>query len=182
MNVTIKDIDLLKAIQPQQVAKYLQAKGWQQQRQIADKATIWFRENQVQQLIHIVLPLNPDVSDFPVSMNLIVETLEKAENRSQLDILSNLVTNWDNVSLQGVVMQIQHSAEDIGSGSVILLGVVVDKLRKIHTHLSEPDYTLAIKAYQEHLPIVCHGDLIKEDNVFILKNPHGFTLDEFWKN
>jgi hypothetical protein len=83
MNVTIKDIDLLKAIQPQQVAKYLQAKGWQQQRQIADKATIWFRENQVQQLIHIVLPLNPDVSDFPVSMNLIVETLEKAENRSQ---------------------------------------------------------------------------------------------------
>jgi hypothetical protein len=81
------------------------------------------------------LPLNPDVSDFPVSMNLIVETLEKAGNRSQLDILSDLVTNWDNVLLQGVVMQIQHSAEDIGSGSVILLGVVVDKLRKIHTHL-----------------------------------------------
>jgi O-methyltransferase involved in polyketide biosynthesis len=45
MNVTIKDIDILKAIQPQKVAKYLQERGWQQQQQIADKATIWFREN-----------------------------------------------------------------------------------------------------------------------------------------
>jgi hypothetical protein len=128
------------------------------------------------------LPVDQDFDDYPRRMYEIMEILEKAEKRSQLDILSDLITKWNNVSLQGVVMQIQHSAKDIGSGRVILLGVVVDKLRKIHTHLSEPDYTLAIKAYQEHLPIICNGNLIKEDNVFILKNPHGFTWDEFWKN
>lgn len=182
MNVTIKDIDLLKAIQPQQVAKYLQAKGWQQQRQIADKATIWFRENEVRQPFHIVLPLNPEVSDFPVSMNLILETLEKTENRSQMDIVSDLITQISNISIQGVVMQIHAPNADQLSGKIIIVGVVIDKLRKIQVELFNHDYILAIKAYQERLPVVCTGDLIRENNAFILKNSHGFALDESWKN
>lgn len=45
------------------------------------------------------------------------------------------------------------------------------KLRKIGVSLTEPEYTLAIKAYQELLPVVCTGDLIKEHGSFVLKNP-----------
>ncbi|EDX73551.1 hypothetical protein MC7420_3725 [Coleofasciculus chthonoplastes PCC 7420] len=44
------------------------------------------------------------------------------------------------------------------------------------------EYILAIKAYQERLPIVCTGDLVKEDSGFVLKNIHNFALDESWKN
>ena len=36
----------------------------------------------------------------------VMEVLEKAENRSQLDILSELITIVHNVTVQGVVMQI----------------------------------------------------------------------------
>lgn len=64
MNVAIKDIKILKAIQPQQVTKYLQLKGWKQQHQIADKATIWSRENEAHEPIKVVLPLNPDIPDY----------------------------------------------------------------------------------------------------------------------
>lgn len=66
------------------------------------------------------------------------------------------------------------------SGEITLLGLVADKLRKIQTSLADKDYILAIKAYQERLPILCTGDLIKDDNTFILKNPHNLTLDELW--
>lgn len=38
-------------------------------------------------------------------------------------------------------------------------------------------YILALKAYQERLPVYCIGDLIKENGTFILKNPRQFILD-----
>jgi hypothetical protein len=63
-------------------------------------------------------------------------------------------------------------------GMVTLLGVVVGKLRKINVELPELEYSEAIKAYQERLPVVCTGDLIKEGSTFMLKNPRHFALDE----
>ncbi|WP_449416154.1 hypothetical protein [Phormidium nigroviride] len=36
--------------------------------------------------------------------------------------------------------------------------------------------------YQERLPVLCTGDLIKENNAFTLKNPRNLTLDELWQN
>jgi hypothetical protein len=63
------------------------------------------------------------------------------------------------------------------NGEVILVGVVVDKLRKIKTELKKHDYILAIKAYQERLIITCQGDLIKEHNAFVLKNPSNIILE-----
>ena len=40
MNVTVKDIEILQSIHPQQVAKYLQNHGWHQQNTVEDKASI----------------------------------------------------------------------------------------------------------------------------------------------
>jgi hypothetical protein len=39
-----------------------------------------------------------------------------------------------------------------------------------------------VKAYQERAPVVCIGDLIKQDDTFIVKNSQTFSLDESWKN
>jgi hypothetical protein len=181
MNVTVKDIEILQSIQPQQVATYLQNHGWYQQNTVEDKASIWVQENEAGERANIVLPLNREIPGFPVSMSVILETLEKAENRSQLGIISELITTAPNVSIQGTVMQIHPPNADQLSGKIIILGVVIDKLRKIQTELFNHDYVLAIKAYQERLPIVCRGDLIKEDSFFVLKNPCNFALDESWK-
>lgn len=61
---------------------------------------------------------------------------------------------------------------------IMLLGVVFDKLRKIKTE-ADHNYILAFKAYQERLPVLCTGDLIKENNTFILKNLGAFKLDNY---
>lgn len=181
MNVTVKDIEILQAIQPQQVATYLQKHGWYQQNTVQDKASIWTPENEAGEGVNIVLPLNREIPGFPVSMSVILETLEKAENRSQLDIISELITTAPNISIQGTVMQLHSPNADQLSGKILILGVVIDKLRKIQTELFNHDYILAIKAYQERLPIACTGDLIKEDSCFVLKNTRNFALDESWK-
>lgn len=92
MKVSIKDIDILQTLQPQQVAIYLKNHGWYQQQQIDDKASIWTNSFNNGESVLIVLPLHSDIPGFPISMSVILETLEKIENRSQLDIIGDLTT------------------------------------------------------------------------------------------
>ena len=175
MIVTVRDPDVLKNIEPHQVARYLQAHGWHEQRQMDDKASIWKRLNEEGEEFEILLPLKPEFLDFPRRMYEVLQTLEISEQSSQLQILSDLFTTATNIEIQGMVIEI-HFVDSIGT--VTLMGVVVGKLRKINVELTEPKYTLAIKAYRERLPVVCTGDLIKEGNTFVLKNPRHFALDE----
>jgi hypothetical protein len=63
------------------------------------------------------------------------------------------------------------------AGKVTLMGVILDKLRRIQLELAEPVYELAVKAYQARIPVICQGDLLKQGRSFVLQNPHHFTLD-----
>lgn len=160
-------------IDPQQVETYLVAHGWQQQKKRGDKASIWTLDD-----FEILLPLKPEIIDFKRRMAEVVETLALAENRSQIEIYGALITEALLTTIQAVVTHIATPNAAELSGEIKLLGVVVNKLRPIHTELTDREYILALKAYQERLPIYCRGDLIKENGAFILKNPHHFSLDE----
>ncbi len=74
------------------------------------------------------------------------------------------------------MIQIDEPLSEHLDGEVTLMGVVVNKLRKIKTELKNHDYILAIKAYQERLTITSQGDLIKDNDAFILKKPSNITL------
>jgi len=180
MIVTVRDPDLLKTLEPPQVSAYLQKHGWHEQSRDGDKSSIWTRKNEAGEDYEILLALKPEVSGFALRMYEVMETLEIVENRSQIEILADLITSLPNMTLQGIVMQVHTPNTDKLSGEITLIGVIADKLRKIKTSLADKDYILAIKAYQERLPILCSGDLIKDNNAFILKNPHNLTLDELW--
>ncbi|MCL1474597.1 hypothetical protein [Argonema antarcticum] len=182
MIVTLRDPKIIKTLEPPQVAAYLKSHGWQEQSRDGEKSSIWTRKNEAGEEYEILLPLQPEISGFALRMYEVMSTLEIAENRSQIEILANLITSLPNTTIQGVVMQIYTPNADKVSGEIALLGVVVDRLRKIQTELANHEYILAIKAYQEHLPIVCTGDLIKEKNNFILKKVCDFNLDETWQN
>lgn len=177
MKATIQDPNILKNIDPQQVETYLRRNCWHQQ-QKNNKASIWTKADSQGDGFEILLPLQPDIIDFSRRMGEVLETLAIAENRSQIEIFSDLITTASNITIQGVVTQIATPNADKLSGEITLLGVVVDKLRQIKTELADHDYILAIKAYQERLPILCQGDLIKENNIFILKNSQRFSLDQ----
>jgi hypothetical protein len=182
MNLTVQDNEILKRIEPQQLRDYLQAHGWYEDRPFLDNAIIWLKQDTDRGEFEILLPLRQNLRDYIPRIREAIETLEIAENLSQAEILSQLFTTAHNITIQGVVMQIHTPKTDPLSGEITLLGVIANKLRKIKTELFNHDYIFAIKAYQERLPLVVTGDLIKEKNDFILKNPHNLTLDESWQN
>jgi len=93
-----------------------------------------------------------------------------------------------NVEIQGLIAGIESLLGDRLSGEITLMGVVINKLHKnalraryaIEAELFDRDYFLAIKAYQERLPVSCWGDLVKKNSSFLLKNIRNFTLDDSW--
>jgi hypothetical protein len=171
--VTVRDLDILSNLDPQQLIIYLQAQGWHHEIQIDNKESVWIKTTDLGEEFEITLPLNPGIRAFALRMYEILETLEKAEGRSQLYILSNLITTVPNTEIQGMVIQVEAENHP---GNIIIIGSILGKLRHIHIKLNELEYNLAIKAYQERLPVVCTGDLIKENSFFVLKNPRHFAL------
>ncbi len=177
MIVTVRDPDVLSSLDPKTLARYLQATGWHEQSRIDEQASVWIKMTSGGEEFEIVLPSNSLVRAFALRMYEILETLEIAEQRSQLDILGDLITTVPHTEIKGMVIQLQEEQHLL---NVAMMGFVVSQPRKIHLHLNEPAYNLAVKAYQKRLPVVCKGDLIKERSEFVLKNPHNFGLDKEW--
>ena len=174
MKAIVCDADILSNLNPTNVAAYLQAKGWHLQNKIPNKVSVWNWETEKDKF-KIYLPLDSEFDDFPRRMSDLITTLETVEKRSQLDILSELITAVQNAFIQGVVISISQQIERESKATI--LGVVVDKLKKINIEVRDSDRSLIIKAYQKRLPIICQGDLIKEGDRFILNNPQKFALD-----
>lgn len=181
MKANVSDVKVLKHLQPDAVEAYLQATGWEMKNRITDKVSIWKRDTFAEDRLKIQVPLDMEFDDYPWRISELLNLLEKAENRSQIEIISELITNAPNITVQGVVMQIKTPNPD-QRGEITLLGVVVDRLRKIDIELVERDYIIAIKAYQDRCPIICTGDLIKENKTFMLKNPRKFNIYQTWQN
>ena len=182
MKITVKDSQTLATIKLNQLRNYLQTHGWHQDQPFLDNATLWHKPTADAEEFEILLPNRENLGDYAARIREAIQTLENAENCPQIEILSELLTSIPNTTIQGIVMQIHtpNTTKKL-SGEITLLGLVVAKLRKIQTSLADRDYILAIKAYQERLPILCSGDLIKDNNAFILTNPHNLTLDELWQ-
>ena len=177
MKVTVKDSETLEKVDINQLRQYLQICGWYEDQPFLENAILWHKTTAGEEF-EILLPKQQNLGDYVARVREVIEILESVENRSQIEILADLITGIPNTTIQGVVMQINTPNADKLSGEITLLGVIADKLRPIKTRLADKDYILAIKAYQERLPFLCTGDLIKENQTFILKNPHNFTLDD----
>lgn len=178
MKVTIKDSQILKTVNPDVIQAHLQATGWQETGRIYnDAGSIWRLKKDAAPEYEILLPLQHNLGDYAERISDILKTLSTVENRDSVDILSEFITNYPKFTVFGVVMQIATPSLDKLSGEITLLGSIFEKLQEIKTELADHDYILAIKAYQERLPIRCTGDLVKVNNHFILRNPQKFQID-----
>ena len=94
MKVTIKDSQTLKTVQPDIIQTHLQATGWQETGRIYDDAgAIWRLKKNTADEYEIFLPLQHNLGDYAERISDILKTLEIVENRDQLDILSEFITN-----------------------------------------------------------------------------------------
>ena len=175
MKVTVRDNKILKTIEPQVLGEYLQTNGWHNEGLFYGRAWIWHKNSDKGELLEIQQPVSHDFDDYGVVMGDTIKKLEVLENRSQLEILSDLITSLDNTEIQGFVVKVdrENGAE---IAKVVMMGFVVGKLQKIHLELKENDFNLAVKAYQERIPVTCGGDFVKEGGYFAVKNLREFAL------
>ncbi|BBD70852.1 hypothetical protein NIES4072_72660 [Nostoc commune NIES-4072] len=176
MKVTVQDAEIIKNIELQQLREYLQSHGWHEDRPFLDNATIWHKEAQKGEF-EILLPSTKNLGDYLPRVRELIETIADSENLSYLEILNEFIKNYPHLKIQGFVTQIATPNADRLSGEVTIVCPVFEKLRQIKIELLDHDYILAIKSYQERLPVRCTGDLVKENNIFILKNPQEFQIE-----
>ncbi len=87
MKATIRDAAALAVLRPLEVASYLRASGWTRVETHSGSHAVWTWNDQFEAL----LPLNDSVRDFAHRMGDIVAVLSRAEERSQLAVLSDLL-------------------------------------------------------------------------------------------
>ena len=85
MKATIRDAEILRAIRPLELVAYLRANGWHQEQRL-ERGAFWRKESN-----ELLLPLDSNLRDFANRMAEVLQMLERAEQRSQLEILEDLM-------------------------------------------------------------------------------------------
>ncbi|GAB4385415.1 MAG: hypothetical protein Kow0022_11180 [Phycisphaerales bacterium] len=108
MKADIRDPATVAVLRPLEVASYLRAAGWTQAEAREGRYALWTRGDDFE----VLLPLRSDLRDFALRMSDLLVVLAKAENRSQLSILSDLlVTGAD-------VIRVRLIDDDLADGSM----------------------------------------------------------------
>jgi len=110
MKADIRDAASVEVLRPLEVASYLRASGWEQVDFKEGQYAVWARGAEFE----VLLPLRSDLRDFALRMGDLLRTLAKAEDRSQLSVLSDLlVTGAD-------VLRVRIRDEDLTDGSMAI--------------------------------------------------------------
>jgi hypothetical protein len=97
MKVTVRDREILSSIEPEELAAHLRASGWHFLGRVYDDAgAIWRLKNEEDgDELEILQPLKTSLADYAARISDAIKTLEVVEKRSQLDILSELLTKGE---------------------------------------------------------------------------------------
>lgn len=104
MRARVHDSQTLEAIRSLEVISYLRATGWTQRDVRPERYSVWARGNGHGDY-EITVPLSR-FKDFALRMSEVLETLESAEGRSQLQILADLsISNADVVRISSNIAE-----------------------------------------------------------------------------
>lgn len=116
MNITIHDRMAMKALKPLEVASYLRSKGWIKSENIGDKASLWTIVKNGEDELDVTLPLKRELGDYALRMGEVINTLAETEERSSLEILSDIQSiRADVVRIRALGSQAEHGSLPLGS-------------------------------------------------------------------
>lgn len=88
MKATIQDRSVLAGLRPLELVAYLRSTGWTQAALVQNRWATWVKGD----AFEVALPLNRELGDFVLRMADALKTLSAAEERSQLEVLNDLLT------------------------------------------------------------------------------------------
>jgi len=84
------DREQLQYLIPDDIAVYLQSKGWQQEPSGYDRASLWIYGAESGKSADLLLPTDTHLRDFVLRMSEVVGTLGQVEDRSSIEVLRDL--------------------------------------------------------------------------------------------
>lgn len=127
MKATITDSETLQSLRPAEVAAYLRSHQWEISREIGDKGAVWHQKEEPQRSLELLLPLRRDLDDYAERMGEVLQVLEVAEARSQLDLLRDITEATADV----IGIRLQGAAYDDGSVPIEQAAQVVEQAREL---------------------------------------------------
>ena len=101
MKAAIRDADAIGALRPLNLIGYLRARGWHKFSEAPGRFSVW--ANPAHPDSEITVPMRREAADFITRLADILRELEAVENRSQLDILRDLLNSGFDVVRLGAV-------------------------------------------------------------------------------
>lgn len=121
MKATIRDAATLAAIRPLELSGYLRATGWHQVTHRPNEWASWVSGKESGEEVEALVPLNRRVRDFSARMADLLRALEVVEQRSQLEILRDLLTaSADVVRIRFVDSETADGSIPLEEGAVIV--------------------------------------------------------------
>lgn len=114
MKATIQDVAVLQALKPLDIVSYLRAGHWTKQLEKPNSSSVWTMASVGGDEFEVAVPLNMKFRDYPSRISDILRTLEVVEERSQLDILRDLLV------ISADVIRVKLADADLSDGSVPL--------------------------------------------------------------
>jgi hypothetical protein len=123
VKVAVHDAAALRALRPLDVASYLRTHGWAVEGTV-DGFTRYTRNGN---RVGIEVPRGTEYRDFHLRMGEVVGALAQVENRSQLEVLEDLIVAGSDV------IRLRLQGPDVGDGTVTLEdgAAVVDRVRDV---------------------------------------------------
>jgi len=69
-----------------------------------------------------------------------------------------------------------HREPNIKIGTVRMLAIIDEKPMKLTFNVGDPEYSKLVDAHRDKNLVICTGDLVKEKNLYYLKNPTNFEI------
>ncbi len=85
----------LESISPESVANYLEATGWEKQKEEDNFGSLWVYSNETAGEVSTFLPLNRDYIDYTIEMNDVFATLEYVTNTPREDIFAIVKNSYE---------------------------------------------------------------------------------------
>ncbi len=126
MNIVIRDRTPFEQLNPGDVAAYLRNSGWIEVESQPDRMSVWTSQIDREE-IEIILPLRRTLGDYVLRMSEVVGGIAARENRSQLEVLSDLQTAGADV----IRVRFRHANANDGSISLEQGEALIDNAREM---------------------------------------------------
>jgi hypothetical protein len=83
----------------------------------------------------------------------------------------------EEVEVRGPVRRLERNESD-PEGVATVVGLVDGQWRNIRVVLSDPDYTNAVRAHSDRIPVTCIGDVVREGRSLVMKTPTSFSVED----